>query len=136
MTAMTQVNDVERHLLKVAGAVTATLACTVVALGIAERCMHQDPNGAIAETIEQCKRWLSVAEQDSDVLLRYQHVVLALAYLNVARHLASDDVIAQVTHVHVRVLAKTIETQAQAHEKTISARMGENKRARFGTQRP
>ena len=47
------------------------------------------------------------------MLTRWQHLSLARAYLNVARHIASDTVIEQTSRVHVRALSKRIESEIQ-----------------------
>ena len=69
--------------------------------------------------VEQALNWRRLAEQDGEPLVRYQHAVQAMAFLNVARSLASDEVIEQISHVDVRALARGLEQSIQATEREL-----------------
>lgn len=108
------VDSIPRHvMIKCATAVVACVGLIAFSAHASDRRAHDDPNGPTAELVEQAMKWLNMASQDKDPLTRWQHLSYARAYLNVARHLASDAVIESASHVHVRAMSKRIDTELQ-----------------------
>ena len=84
--------------------------------------MNEDPTGGGGEALKQALQWRGVAEQDADLLTQYRHTVLALAYVNVARHLSTDASLERRVKTDARELAKELELEVQAVTKQVAAR--------------
>lgn len=112
--------DADLALAKVAAGVALGAVVVTLAFDIAERKSRNAPGNVLKDTVAQCVKWYDVAMQDTDALLKYQHMVLAQSYLNVSRHLSPDDVIEQQCGLHVRALQKRVDVAIQAMEKALS----------------
>ena len=106
-------------LTTIAAGVTLASVVVTLAFDVAERKSRNNPGGVLTDTVAQCVKWYDIAMQDTDALLKYQHMVLAQSYLNVSRHLAPDDVIEQQSGLHIRALQKRVDVAIQGMEKTL-----------------
>jgi hypothetical protein len=59
--------------------------------------------------VQQASKWHTTARQDSDPTTRLVHANYALAYANVARALASDNSIEQITGINITELLYFLE---------------------------
>ena len=108
------------RLVKIAAAVTMTTTLLTLGFDIAERRSRDNPGTILSDTVSQCTKWYDIATQDTATLLKYKHMVQAQSYLNVSRHMAPDDVIEQVTGLHIRALQKRTDLAIQNLEKTLA----------------
>ena len=117
-------------------AVGTTLASVVITLAfdVAERKSRNNPGSVLTDTVAQCVKWYDISAQDTDSLLKYQHMVLAQSYLNVSRRLAPDDVIEQQTGLHIRALQKRVDVAVQGMEKGL-AKAGKAHGARYDAKK-
>ena len=106
-------------MIKCATMVVACVGLLAFSAQTSDRRAKDDPHGPTAELIDQATKWMNMASQDKDPLTRWQHLSYARAYLNVARHLASDAVIESASHIHVRAMSKRIDTELQNAIRTI-----------------
>jgi hypothetical protein len=74
------------------------------------------------DVAQQSARWHHMATQDADPLVKYHHLLMAEAYLNVARRIASDDAIRRAARVEPRVMLKRIDTAVQSVERQLASR--------------
>ena len=117
-------------LAKIAAGVTLASVVVTLAFDVAERKSRNNPGSVLTDTVAQCVKWYDIATQDTNALLKYQHMVLAQSYLNVSRHLAADDVIEQQSGLHIRALQKRVDVAIQGMEKTL-AKAGKGQGARY-----
>jgi hypothetical protein len=111
-------------LAKIAAGTTLASVVVTLAFDIAERKSRNNPGNILTDTMAQCVKFYDIALQDTNVILKYQHMVLAQSYLNVSRHLAPDDVIEQQSGLHIRALQKRIDVAIQGMEKTFAKPAG------------
>lgn len=70
--------------------------------------------------LTQSKHWYTMALQDKNPLFALRHLNYAVAYVEAARHIAPDDVLAQLTEINVRDLRQRIDAQTDAVSRKLS----------------
>lgn len=104
--------------------VTTTCVLLTVLFAFSTKSTSDDPRGVPADLLTQSKQWFEMAKQDSDPTVSYQHAVLSQSFINVARHLASDDEIDRATGLNVRSYTKKVDELVQ----TLRSHIGRKRR--------
>ena len=74
-----------------------------------------DTSKIVKQLVQSSAQWNTTSLQDSNAILSLMHANYAVSYMNVARTLASDDLIEKWTHARLDELVKTYqETQSKA----------------------
>lgn len=103
-----------RHVRTAGMVVGVVVVLSLVTSMTDRRPSNDDPDGTAADVMKQALKWSDTAAQDNDVLMRWQHLSLAKAYLNVARHIASDVAIERASRTNVRALSRRVDEEMQA----------------------
>ena len=70
--------------------------------------------------LKQSMKWLDLSKQDGSFETSYQHANYAIAYLQAARHVASDTILEQGSGVDVHKYSKTVDSHQRSVFKKIS----------------
>ena len=127
------INSADCAICKCAFGSTLLTILIIVALNIAEKQADDDPEGVAGDSMTQSLKWQRLAMQDSDVLTRFRHLLLAQAYLNVARHFATDECIERTSRVHVRAMCTKIDKDVMSTSKQLHSRCANVKKEKSDT---
>jgi len=117
----------DTELIKASGLVVGAIAVGCVMLNASEHHMQHTSTDALEDTMSQCDKFHMQSEQDTNSTLKYEHLVQAQAYLNVARRMASDATIEQHTRKNVRALSRKIESEIQVTHAQMLPKVSKNK---------
>jgi hypothetical protein len=80
-----------------------------------------DSDQVTKSLIKEAAQWSTVAQQDSNPLLALVHSTYGTAYLNIARHLGSDDDIARSSNLNLGEFRNTLSLNQQAAMRALLA---------------
>lgn len=99
----------------------ATFGLTVIVLII--KCLEPNEmysDSSIAQSlVQQASKWHAMSIQDKQLIYATQHINYAVAYLNAARHAASDSALERLTGIDLHKLYKSIDDQQMVCNKDI-----------------
>ena len=108
-------------MLKDAIRVSVVFMCLVILIKALEPYMKKSDNDGLAKAmLAQTVKWLSHSLQDKNASTSLQHATYAMAYLNAARHVASDTVLERLSGLDIHKLNRSIDIQQQAKAKDLN----------------
>ena len=108
-------------LMKDSVRVSVAFMCLVVVIKAIEPHMKRSDNDGLAKAmLAQTVKWLSLSSQDKNASTSLQHATYAMAYLNAARHVASDTVLERLSGLDIHKLSRSIDVQQQAKAKDLN----------------
>lgn len=103
--------------------VTAGFLIIVVVIKLFEPHESTDTTIIARSLLNQASQWYSLSMQDKQPLYAMQHANYAVAYLNAARHTASDIILEQTSGLDIHKLYKSIDENHRQRMKETAGKL-------------
>ena len=102
--------DTKIHIQNAIGVTSALFLLTVLSKVLTDSYTNTCIPASI-ELLNHSIRYKKQSQQDSVIFIKFQHLVLAIAYLNAARKISKDNEIERTTGIDLNKLHKNLEDQ-------------------------
>lgn len=99
--------------------VTAGFFVLILVLKVCDQRDNSDGMKLARSLLDQSSKWYSISLQDKQAFFSFQHANYAIAYLNAARHIASDVMLERMSGTDIHKLYNKME----AHQFTVTKQM-------------
>lgn len=110
-----------REVFKDACRVSVFFMCALIVITAVEPHLKRSEHDGLAKAmLAQTVKWLALSSQDKNASSGLQHATYAMAYLNAARHVASDTVLERLSGIDIHKLSRSIDMQQQARSNDLN----------------